>query len=145
MATQLSAVSFISAPAFVALREGGGMIWLGYELAVPLAMIVLMGLFFPVFHSLRVISVYEVLERRYDVRVRVLVSVVFQLSRGLATGVMVYAAAIVIAVTTGIPLWLTILLVGVVALVYELLVGIHIVILSDMIQMVVLVRGILLV
>ena len=38
MATQLGAISFISAPAFVALRPGGGMIWLGYELALPLAM-----------------------------------------------------------------------------------------------------------
>ena len=145
MATQLSAISFISAPAFVGLRPGGGMIWLGWELALPLAMIVLMGLFFPVFHSLRVISVYEVLERRYDVRVRVLVSLVFQISRGLAAGVMVYAAAIVIAVTTSIPLWLTILLVGVVALVYELFGGIHIDILSDTIQMVVLFIGILVV
>ena len=145
MATQLSAVSFISAPAFVALRPGGGLIWLGYELAVPLAMIVLMGLLFPVFHSQRIISVYEVLERRYDVRVRVVVSLVFQISRGLAAGVMVYAAAIVISVTTSMPLWLTILLVGVVALVYELFGGIHVDILSDTIQMIVLFVGILLV
>ncbi len=36
MATQLSAISFISAPAFVGLREGGGLIWLSYELALPL-------------------------------------------------------------------------------------------------------------
>ena len=45
MATQLGAISFISAPAFVALRDGGGMIWLRYELALPLAMIVLMAFF----------------------------------------------------------------------------------------------------
>ena len=64
MATQLGAISFISAPAFVALRENGGMKWLGYELALPLAIIVLMAFLFPVFHSLRIISVYEFLERR---------------------------------------------------------------------------------
>ena len=39
VATQLSAISFISAPAFVGLKEGGGMIWLTYEFAVPLAML----------------------------------------------------------------------------------------------------------
>ena len=33
MATQLGAVSFISAPAFVALSKEGGLIWLGYEFA----------------------------------------------------------------------------------------------------------------
>ncbi len=56
MATQLSAISFISAPAFVALRPGGGMIWLGYELAVPLAMLFLMALYFPAFHSMNEVS-----------------------------------------------------------------------------------------
>jgi Na+/proline symporter len=39
MATQLSAISFISAPAFVGLAQCGGMKWLNFELAVPLAMI----------------------------------------------------------------------------------------------------------
>ena len=38
MATQLSAISFISAPAFVGMREGGGMQWLSFEFGVPLAM-----------------------------------------------------------------------------------------------------------
>jgi SSS family solute:Na+ symporter len=145
MATQLGAVSFLSAPAFVGLRPGGGLIWLGYELAVPLAMIVLMAVLFPVFHSMRVVSVYEVLEHRFDVRVRVLVSLVFQVSRGLATGVTVYAAAIVVSVTTGIPLWTTILLIGFVAMLYELLGGIHVDIVSDTIQMIILFAGILLV
>ena len=46
MATQLSAISFISAPAFVGIREGGGLEWLSYELAVPLAMIFLMVILF---------------------------------------------------------------------------------------------------
>ena len=142
MATQLGAISFISAPAFVALRPGGGMIWLGYELAVPLAMIGLMAIVIPALHGHQVISIYEVLERRYDVRVRVAVSLVFQISRGLATGVTIYAAAIVIAVTTGIPLWMTIVLTGVVAVVYDIFGGIRMVILSDSIQMLILLIGI---
>lgn len=143
MATQLGAISFISAPAFVALRPGGGMIWLGYELALPLAMIILMAFFFPIFHSLRIISVYEFLERRYDVRTRVVISLIFQLSRALATGVTVYAAAIVLSVVLHIPLALTILLIGAVAVIYELFGGIHVDIISDTIQMVVILAGIL--
>lgn len=143
MATQLGAISFISAPAFVALRPGGGMIWLGYELAVPLAMIILIAFFFPIFHSLRIISVYEFLERRYDVRTRVVMSLIFQVSRGLATGVTVYAAAIVLSVVLQIPLVLTIMLIGVVAVIYELFGGIHVDIVSDTIQMVVILAGII--
>ena len=145
MATQLGTISFISAPAFVALRPGGGMIWLGYELALPLAMAMLMAFLFPVFHSLRIISVYEYLERRYDLKTRVLMSLVFQISRGLATGVTVYAAAIVLSVVLNVPLWITILLIGAVAMIYELFGGIHVDILSDTIQMIVILAGIIIV
>lgn len=143
MATQLGAISFISAPAFVALRPGGGMIWLGYELALPLAMIVLMAFFFPVFHSLRIISVYEFLEKRYDQRTRVVMSLIFQLSRGLATGVTIYAAALVLAVVLQIPLTFTILLIGAVTIVYEIFGGIQVDIISDTIQMIVILAGII--
>ena len=40
-ANQVSAISLVGAPAFVALRAGGGLRWLQYELAVPLALAVL--------------------------------------------------------------------------------------------------------
>jgi Na+/proline symporter len=39
MATQCSTNSILGAPAFVAFAAGGGLVWLQYELAVPLAMI----------------------------------------------------------------------------------------------------------
>ncbi len=60
----------------------------------------------------------------------------------MATGVATYAAAIVLSVTLSQPLWLTIMLVGAVALTYELLGGIHADIMSDTIQMMVLMVGI---
>ncbi len=145
MATQLSAVSFLSAPAFVGLRPGGGLIWLGYEVAVPLAMIPLILIFMPIFHRAGVVSVYEVLEHRFDAKVRVAVSLVFQISRGLAAGVMVYAGAIVVSVTLGLPLGSTILAIGCTALVYEFFGGIQVDIVSDTIQMGILVVGIVLV
>jgi SSS family solute:Na+ symporter len=70
-------------------------------------------------------------------------SLIFQVSRGLATGVTVYAAAIVLSVVLQIPLFLTILLIGVVAVVYELFGGIHVDIISDTIQMMVILIGII--
>ncbi len=145
MATQLGAISFISAPAFVALRPGGGMIWLGYELAVPLAVIILIAYVLPVFHSLKIISIYEFLEKRFDVRTRVAMSLIFQVSRGLATGVTVYAAAIIPSVILEIPLFLTIFLIGMVAVIYELFGGIHVDIISDTIQMIVILIGIIII
>ncbi len=143
MATQTSAISFISIPAFVALKEGGGLTWLQYELAVPLAIILVMVLLIPFFRRLKLVSVYEYLEWRFGSSVRYLVSGVFLVSRGLATGVGVYASGIVLAVCLGIPLWLTILIIGVVTVIYDTIGGITAVVYSDVIQMVVLISGII--
>jgi SSS family solute:Na+ symporter len=138
MATQCSSVSMISAPAFVALNEEGGLLWLQYELAVPLAMVVLMVFFIPVFYKLKITTVYEYLERRFNYSVRCIVSCFFQLSRGLATGVAIYAVSIVSAVCFGLPLWLTILLTGLISTIYTMLGGIKAVIYTDALQIIVL-------
>ena len=143
MATQTSAISFISIPAFVALKEGGGLTWLQYELAVPLAIILVMAFLIPFFRRLQLVSVYEYLEWRFGSSVRYLVSGVFLVSRGLATGVGVYASGIVLSVCLGIPLWLTILIIGVVTIIYDTIGGITAVVYSDVIQMVVLLSGII--
>ena len=143
MATQTSAISFISIPAFVALKEGGGLTWLQYELAVPLAIILVMAFLIPFFRKLKLVSVYEYLEWRYDPSVRSLVSLVFLISRGLSTGVGVYASGIVLSVCLGIPLWLTIVIIGVVTVIYDTIGGITAVVYSDVIQMVILVGGII--
>lgn len=94
MATQTSAISFISKPAFVALRPGGGLTWLQYELAVPLAMIAVLMFLAPLFRRLELVSVYEYLERRFSPSIRYLVSLLFLVSRGLAAGVVIYTTAI---------------------------------------------------
>lgn len=141
MATQTSAVSFISIPAFVALAPGGGMTWLQYELAVPLAMIMVMVLLIPFFRSLELVSVYEYLELRYDRSVRLLLSGMFLVSRGLGTGVGLYASGLVLEVCLGMPLWVTILVVGVVTIIYDTIGGMAAVVWSDVVQMVVLVGG----
>ncbi|MEL6769984.1 MAG: sodium/solute symporter [Bacteroidota bacterium] len=141
MATQTSAISFISVPAFVALREGGGLTWLQYELAVPLAMIAAMVLL-SFFRKLELISIYAYLEQRFGPSVRTLLSAVFLLSRGLAVGVMTYATGIVLSVFLGLPLWVTILVIGGVTVVYDFLGGMTAVVYSDVIQMGVLVLGV---
>lgn len=81
MATRLSAVSFISAPAFVGLREGGGLVWLSYELALPLAMLLLLYWILPALYRSGVVSVYDFLEQRFGRSTRLLISMVFQISR----------------------------------------------------------------
>jgi SSS family transporter len=141
-ATQLSAVSFISAPAFVGLKEGGGMVWLTYEFAVPLAMIVLMVVIVPTFYKSGIVSVYEFLERRFDASTRVLLSIVFQISRAFGTGVMIYTVAIILESVMEIPMWQSIVIIGIVTMVYSLFGGMKAVVYGDMIQMIILFVGI---
>ena len=78
MATQLSTNSMLGAPAFVAFSIGGGLVWLQYELAVPIAMIVIMVFFIPFYRRAKVISIYEYLEIRLGAKTRTALSLVFQ-------------------------------------------------------------------
>lgn len=141
MATQLSAVSFISAPAFVGLRDNGGLVWLSYELALPLAMGILLWRLLPTLHSSGVISVYDYLERRFNTTTRLLISAVFQLSRSFATAIMIYAISLILQGTMGIEFWVSICLIGVITLVYSAVGGMKAVIYSDAIQMVLIIGG----
>ncbi len=141
MATQLSAISFVSAPAFVGLREGGGLKWLSYELAVPLAMLILMGAVLPALHRSGVVSVYDFLERRFARSTRLMLSFVFQLSRSFATAIMIYALSIILQGTIGLDFWASVTLVGVSTVIYSLQGGMKAVVLGDAIQMSIIIFG----
>jgi SSS family transporter len=143
MATQLSAISFISAPAFVGMRQGGGMQWLSYEFAVPLAMIFLGTYLVPFLYRSGVVSIYEFLEKRFNRSTRLLLSLVFQVSRAFATSVMIYAVALILTSVIGIPFWQTVVLIGIVTLIYSFQGGMKAVVYGDMIQMFILFIGIL--
>ncbi|MCK0068486.1 sodium:solute symporter family transporter [Kordiimonas laminariae] len=135
MATQLSAISFISAPAFVGLKSGGGMVWLAYEFAVPLAMILLLMFILPPLYRSGVVSIYEYLEGRFGISTRMLISTVFQISRSFGTGIMVYATALILEGMMGISFWTSISVIGIITIIYSLQGGMKAVVYSDAIQM----------
>ncbi|MCD6298727.1 MAG: sodium transporter, partial [Deltaproteobacteria bacterium] len=98
VATQVSAISLIGAPAFIAMKPGGGLVWLQYEFAIPLAMMLIMLTVVPLYHRTGVISIYEYLEKRFGSATRTILSLIFMASRGLATGVALLATSIVTSV-----------------------------------------------
>ena len=113
VATQCSTNSILGAPAFVAFAAGGGLTWLQYELAVPLAMLFVMIFLYPIFYQLQIISVYEYLERRFDLKTRLLLSGLFQLIRVFATAVTVYSISLVVELITGLSFFLVCLDIGI--------------------------------
>lgn len=143
MATQCSTNSILGAPAFVAFSAGGGLLWLQYELAVPLAMIAVMIFLLPMFRQLRLVSVYEYLERRFGIVTRLTLSALFQLVRAFATSVTVYSIAIVIELITGLSFLWAVVLLGAITVIYDVLGGVRAVIYSDVLQMGVLVTVLL--
>ena len=143
MATQLSAISFISAPAFVGLKLGGGMKWLTFEFAVPLAMIFIMIVIIPPLFRSGVVSIYEFVEKRFSTSTRLILSIVFQISRALGTGVMVYTIAIILQAVLGIDFVYTILIISVITIIYSWQGGMKAVVWGDAIQMIILFAGLI--
>jgi len=145
MATQCSTNSILGAPAFVAFAAGGGLVWLQYELAVPLAMVGLILFLIPLFRHLKLVSVYAYLEQRFDVNTRLTLSGLFLFLRAFATSVTVYSIAIVIELITGLEFFWAVILLGAFTVVYDVMGGIRGVIYSDVIQLVILVLVLLLI
>lgn len=135
LANQASAISLVGAPAFVALREGGGLRWLQYELAVPLAMLLLIAFLLPALRSVPGSSIYAYAERRFGRGTRQALAGAFLLSRGLALGVILYASSLVVSAATGLGTTSALLAVGLLSVAYTSLGGIVADIWSDVLQL----------
>lgn len=141
VANQASAVSLVGAPAFVALREGGGLRWLQYELALPLAMLALIGVLLPALRSVPGSSIYAYAEARFGRATRRALAGAFLLSRGLSLGVILYAAALVVAEATGLAVATALVVIGLLSVLYTGLGGIVADIWSDVAQLLLLWGG----
>jgi solute carrier family 5 (sodium-dependent multivitamin transporter), member 6 len=115
MATQASAITFLSAPG---QGFSDGMRFVQFYFGLPLAMVVLSITFVPIFHRLKVFTAYEYLETRFDARVRMFTVSLFLISRGLSTGLSIYAPSIILATILGWDIFWTNILMGSVVLIY---------------------------
>ncbi len=110
MGTQASAITFLSAPgqAFT-----DGMRFVQYYFGLPIAMVILCITFVPIFSKLKVFTAYEYLEQRFDVKTRTFTSALFLLSRGLSTGISLYAPSIILSSLLGWDIfWVNIIMGG---------------------------------
>lgn len=141
MATQASAVTFLSTPG-----QGyeDGLRFVQFYFGLPLAMIVISAFFVPIYQRLRVRTAYEYLEHRFDARVRYFGALSFLIQRGLATGVSIYAPAIILSSILGWSLALTNLGIGIVVIAYTVLGGTEVVSETQKQQMIVMMLGLLL-
>ncbi len=141
MATQASAITFLSAPG---QAYSDGLRFVQFYFGLPLAMIVLCITFIPIFHKLNVYTAYEYLEKRFDNKTRSLTAFLFLLQRGLSTGITIYAPAIILSTILNINITYTILFTGVIVIAYTVYGGTKAVSYTQIFQMSIIFGGLLL-
>lgn len=132
MATQASAITFLSAPG---LAYSSGMGFVQFYLGLPLAMIVLCITFVPIYHRLKVYTAYEYLEQRFDLKTRALTAFLFLIQRGLSTGITIYAPSIILSTILDINTTYTTLFIGSLVIFYTVYGGTKAVSYTQMLQM----------
>lgn len=141
MATQASAITFISTPG-----QGyeSGMAFVQNYFGLPIALIIVAFVFIPLYYKLNVYTAYEFLEKRFDLKTRLLGAFLFLVQRGLAAGITIYAPAIILSTILHWDLSWTILMVGVLVIIYTVSGGTKAVSLTQKHQMAVILVGMVL-
>jgi len=138
MATQASAITFLSVPG---QAYEDGMRFVQFYFGLPLAMVIISAVFIPIYYRLKVLTAYEYLESRFDLKTRLLGAFLFLIQRGLASGITLYAPAIILSTLLGWPLEPTILIMGAVVILYTVSGGSKAVSQTQKQQMVVMMGG----
>lgn len=115
MATQASAITFISTPG---LGYTTGLGFVQFYFGLPIAMIIIAKFFVPVFHKLKVYTAYEFLENRFNKKTRSLAAFLFLVQRGLAAGITIYAPSIILSKILGWNLYVNIFVIGILVIAY---------------------------
>ncbi len=138
MATQASAITFIGT---TGQAFNDGMRFIQIYLPLPFVVVILCLVFVPFFYRAKVYTAYEYLETRFDTKTRALTSLLFQLSRGMAVGIVLYAPSVVLSTILGWDERTTIILMGVTTLGYTALGGVRAVVWTDTMQMILMFVG----
>ena len=139
IASDTSAITLLGNPGYSYQSDVRLILYiLGYSAAAWLVI----WIFVPFYCRLNMVTAYEYLEKRFDVKVRSLTSILFLLIRGSHVAIAMYAPCLILTLATGIPLGKCILLMGVFTTLYTTMGGIRAVIWNDVIQFSVVMTGI---
>ncbi len=138
MGTQASAITFLSAPG---QAYSDGMRFVQYYFGLPLAMVVIAIVFVPVFNRLKIYTAYEFLENRFDLKTRTYTSFLFQISRGLSTGISIYAPSLILSSLMDWNIYYTNVIMGGLLIVYTVTGGARAVAHTQKLQLVIVMIG----
>src|SRR5947209_8059348 len=156
VATATTPITPIVVPAiaystFAGPEQGGNFTYLQVVFGYIVARIIISLLFIPAYFQGDLLTAYELLKKRFGAKTKNFAASLFLVMRALAEGVRVFAASLVLSAVLGTSLpdwpslWLwSIVIVGVLTLIYTFEGGIAAVIWTDLIQLVIYVGGSLL-
>ena len=138
VATETSALTFIGTPAFAYNHN-----WTYMQLIIGtiLARFIIARIFIKQFYKHKVFTVYEYLSKRFGTGSKNCCSIVFFITRILASGVRLYGASIIVSVATGLSPLTSIIIIATAAVLYTMIGGIKAVIWTDVCQAVLLFGG----
>src|SRR5919112_1140255 len=96
VATETSTITFISVPG-VAFAKGGNFQFLQLVLGYMLGRVVISLLFIPSYFKGELLTVYQLLERRFGLRIKMLAAALFVVMRNIADGIRLLLTAFVLA------------------------------------------------
>ncbi len=156
VATETSTLTLIGVPAlayanYAKPEQGGDFTYLQVVLGYMVGRVLISLLFIPAYFRGNLLTAYELLKNRFGVQAKNFAASLFLVMRALAEGVRVFAASLVLSAVLGASLpglphlWLwSIVIVGLLTLIYTFEGGIAAVIWTDLIQLVIYIGGSLL-
>ena len=142
VATETSTLSFIGVPA---AAYAGNFTFLQLALGYVIGRVIVSAIFIPAYFRGELVTSYQLLDQRFGTAVKTMAAGIFLITRSLADGIRLFATALVIAVVTGVPVSLTVVLLGAAMIVYTVRGGVAAVIWTDVVQMFVYLAGAVLV
>src|SRR5690606_3670261 len=139
--TLLSALTFMAIPAKAFLTDWSYFL---LNMAAILIVPVIAFYFIPYFNRLKINTAYEFLESRFNYTARALGSISFILFQIGRVGIILLLPSLAISIVTGIPVEVSIMIMGLLCMVYTAFGGIEAVIWTDVLQVIVLLFGSLL-
>ena len=137
----LSTYSIVMVPGEI-FNHGLSM-WVVSGFLGPFMLIMAFSIFIRFYFRLQSFTPFEYLEKRYDKKVRILISVIYMWTRLIYLAMVLFATSKVFEGGFGWPSWVTIMVVGVIGIIYTICGGLKAVIWTDVMQFVVLAVGLI--
>ncbi|CAH1777782.1 unnamed protein product [Owenia fusiformis] len=131
LATFVSTIGVIGFPSDI--YDHGTMI-LYILIGCPIGYLITAHVYLPIYHDLKLTSVYEYLELRFNKSIRIIAVILYSFQILVYISISLYASSITLTQVSEIPLWGTIVLNGVVCMLYTTVGGIKGVLWADTLQ-----------